>query len=151
VTSESSGVGQQRGEPLDPPVDRDVIDLDPAFGEQLLDVSVGQAIAQVPAHRHHDHLGREPEAGEGGRASGPDTRPRCMLHRSSLPELAIRQRNRASGDMTDVRVGNQHRLHRGYRVVSCAPLMGERDLYRTCPERDAAARTEQRWQPPTVV
>jgi hypothetical protein len=38
-----------------------VVDLDPAFGEQLLDVAVGQAVAQVPAHRHHDHVGWEPE------------------------------------------------------------------------------------------
>jgi hypothetical protein len=27
----------------------------------FLHVAVGQAIAQVPPHRHHDHLGREPE------------------------------------------------------------------------------------------
>jgi len=34
------GLGQQRGEPLYPPVDRDVVDLDAALGEQLLDVAV---------------------------------------------------------------------------------------------------------------
>jgi hypothetical protein len=33
------------GEPLDPPVDSDVIDGDSAIGQQLLDVPVGQAIA----------------------------------------------------------------------------------------------------------
>jgi hypothetical protein len=38
-----------------------MIDRDAAFGEQFLNVAIGQAVAQVPAHRHHDHLGREPE------------------------------------------------------------------------------------------
>jgi hypothetical protein len=42
----------------------DVIHLDAAFGEQFLDVSVGQSEAQVPAHREHDHLRREAEARE---------------------------------------------------------------------------------------
>jgi hypothetical protein len=42
------GVGQQRREPLDPPID-DVVDLNAAFGEELLDVAVGQAAAQIPA------------------------------------------------------------------------------------------------------
>jgi hypothetical protein len=45
---------------LHPPVDGDVIDLDPALGQQLLDVTVRQAEAQIPAHRHRDHLDREP-------------------------------------------------------------------------------------------
>jgi hypothetical protein len=42
-----------------------MVDLDPAFGEQLLDVPVGQAEAQVPPHRQDDHVGREPEPEEG--------------------------------------------------------------------------------------
>jgi hypothetical protein len=29
------GVGQQRREPLDPPINGDVVDLDAAFGEEL--------------------------------------------------------------------------------------------------------------------
>jgi hypothetical protein len=41
-----------------------VIDGDAALGQQLLDVAVGQSLAQVPADRHRDHLPREPEAGE---------------------------------------------------------------------------------------
>jgi hypothetical protein len=44
----------------------DVVDLDAAFGEQLLDISVGQAEAQVSADREHNHIGWEAEAGEGG-------------------------------------------------------------------------------------
>jgi hypothetical protein len=34
-----------------PPVDGDVVDLDPALGEQLLDVTVGQTETQVPTDR----------------------------------------------------------------------------------------------------
>jgi len=41
-----------------------MVDFDTPFAEQLLHVAVRQAVAQVPPHRHHDHLGREPEARE---------------------------------------------------------------------------------------
>jgi hypothetical protein len=43
-----------------------VVDLDAALGKELLDVAIGQAEAQVPADRQDDHLGWEPETGEGG-------------------------------------------------------------------------------------
>jgi hypothetical protein len=39
VTAWPGGVGQQLRDSLDPPVDRDVVDLDTALGEQLLDVA----------------------------------------------------------------------------------------------------------------
>jgi len=42
-----------------------VVDLDTALGQQLFDVAVGEAEAQVPADRQHDHVRWEPEAGEG--------------------------------------------------------------------------------------
>jgi hypothetical protein len=42
VTGVPGGVGQQWREPLHPPVDGDVVDLDAAFDQQLLDVSIGQ-------------------------------------------------------------------------------------------------------------
>jgi hypothetical protein len=64
VATEFGCVCQQRREPLHPPEHRDVIDLDPAFDQQFLYVTVGQAVAQVPADRDHDHLSREPEPGE---------------------------------------------------------------------------------------
>ena len=57
-------LGQQRREPLDPPVDGGVVDLHAAFGQQLLHVAVRQREAQIPAHRQHDHIGREAEASE---------------------------------------------------------------------------------------
>jgi hypothetical protein len=41
-----------------------VIDLDAAFSEQFFDVAVRQAVAEVPAHRQQDHVGREPETSE---------------------------------------------------------------------------------------
>jgi len=43
-----------------------VVDLHAAFGQQLLDVAVGQAEAQVPADRQQNQIGWEAEAGEGG-------------------------------------------------------------------------------------
>ena len=60
--------GQRRGtvgEPLHPPVHRHVVDVDAAFGKQFFDVAVGQPVAQIPAHRQRDHLGRETKPGEG--------------------------------------------------------------------------------------
>jgi hypothetical protein len=59
------GVGKQRREAQHPAVDGDVVDLDATLDEELLEVAVGQAEAQVPADRQHDHVGWETEAGEG--------------------------------------------------------------------------------------
>jgi hypothetical protein len=59
------GLGKQRREPLHPPVDRGVVDVDPTLGQQLFEVAVGQVDAQIPAHRQHDDVGREVEPGEG--------------------------------------------------------------------------------------
>jgi hypothetical protein len=42
VAAGPGGVGQQRHELQHPAVDGDVVDLDPAFGEQLLDVAIRQ-------------------------------------------------------------------------------------------------------------
>ena len=51
-----------------------MVGLDARLGEQLLDVAVGQAEAQVPADRQHDHLGGEAETGEGGAWNRSKTR-----------------------------------------------------------------------------
>jgi hypothetical protein len=56
VPGKPGGVDQQRCESLYPSVDGDVVNLDTAFGQQLLDVSIGQPVAQIPAYRHHDDL-----------------------------------------------------------------------------------------------
>jgi hypothetical protein len=41
-----------------------VIDLDAALDQQFLDVAVGQAVPELPAHRHRDHLTREAIPGQ---------------------------------------------------------------------------------------
>ena len=37
-----------------------MIHRDATLGQQFLDVALGQAVAQVPAHRDRDHLTRKP-------------------------------------------------------------------------------------------
>jgi hypothetical protein len=70
VPARPGGLGEQRREPQYPPVDGDVVNLDAAFGEQLLDVAVRQAVTQVPAHCQDDHVGWEAEASEGRLRNG---------------------------------------------------------------------------------
>jgi hypothetical protein len=43
VAAGPGGLGQQRREPLNPPIDGDVVDLDPVFDQELFHVTVGQA------------------------------------------------------------------------------------------------------------
>jgi acyl-CoA synthetase (AMP-forming)/AMP-acid ligase II len=74
VAAGPGGLGEQRSEPLHPAVDGDVVDLDAALGEQLLDVAVGQAEPQVPADREDDHVGWEAEPGKGGPREGSRAR-----------------------------------------------------------------------------
>ena len=64
VSARSSRVDQLRGESLYPPVDRDVINLYPAFCQEFLDIAVRKAVAEIPAHSQQDHVGREPETSE---------------------------------------------------------------------------------------
>jgi len=42
VPAEPSRLGQQRREPLDPPEDRDVVDLGASLDQEFFDVAVGQ-------------------------------------------------------------------------------------------------------------
>ena len=55
---------QQRREPLDPPKQGHVVDLDTPLGEELLEITVGQSVTQVPAHGNQDDVGWEPESSE---------------------------------------------------------------------------------------
>jgi hypothetical protein len=57
-------INQQWSEPVHPAINRDVIDIDAPFGQQLFDVTVREPIAQVPPHSHGDHLRREPKSSE---------------------------------------------------------------------------------------
>jgi hypothetical protein len=95
VATRSSGVGQQRREPLHPPVDGDVIDFDASLSEEFLDVAVGQAEAQVPAGGNDDHVGREAEAGEGGAGGGSGRWRRVLMPAVSLLERGHSERNSA--------------------------------------------------------
>jgi hypothetical protein len=42
MPAEPGSVGQQRSDPLNPPVDRDVINLNPTLDQQLLDIAIGK-------------------------------------------------------------------------------------------------------------
>src|SRR4029450_3063595 len=57
-------IDETRREALHPAVDRDVVRLDAPLGQQLLYIPIGNAEAQIPAHRQHDHLRRKPEPSE---------------------------------------------------------------------------------------
>ena len=61
ATTRPRHVDHERGEALHPPVNRDVNDLDAAFGQEFFNIAVRQARAEVPASRQHHHVGREPE------------------------------------------------------------------------------------------
>ena len=88
------------GEPLDPAVDGDVVDGDAALGQQFLNVAVGQAIAQIPAHRHGDHLPRKRKPAntedEPEDVIAPASRPRRSANATLPFDLAERHR-RAAG------------------------------------------------------
>ncbi len=83
VTSKPGGVCEQGRKPLHPTEQRDVVDLNAAFEEELFDVAIGQAIPQVPLHRNHDHVGREPEPGKRRRRRRPPARTSPRRHSSS--------------------------------------------------------------------
>ncbi len=65
VAAGPGGLDEKRREALHPAKDGDMVDVDAPFGQQLLHVPVGQPEAQVPPHPQEDHVGWEPEAGEG--------------------------------------------------------------------------------------
>jgi hypothetical protein len=65
VPAGAGGFGELRSEPMDPPVDRDVVDLDPSLGEELFDVPIGKAEPQVPLDRQGNDLRRESVPSEG--------------------------------------------------------------------------------------
>jgi hypothetical protein len=56
-----SCVDQYRCEALHPSEQRDVINLDNAFGEEFFEIAVSDSVAHVPADTSIDHLRREPE------------------------------------------------------------------------------------------
>jgi hypothetical protein len=89
MSARPSSLAQQRCESLHPAIDGDVVDLDAPFGEQLLDVAVGEAKAQVPVDRQDDDVGWEAEADE----VRPWNRSRARTARSYAASLAAPQRS----------------------------------------------------------
>jgi hypothetical protein len=67
-----------------PPIQGHVVDLDATLGEKFFEVPVGQPVAEVPAHRHQDHLGRETETSEPRRHPHRRHRTASALHRATL-------------------------------------------------------------------
>ena len=83
----AGGVDELRGEGLHPAVDRDVVDSNAALGQQLLDIAIRQAVAQLPAHRDRDHLPREAEAGR-RRRTDPESTTRSVSSAQRRPTNA---------------------------------------------------------------
>ena len=113
VPTRAGGIREQRHEPLHPPVHGDVVDLDPALGEQLLEIPVGRRVAQVPVERNRDHLRRELEPGNADRSMlGRAARrrrihPACPRARSATPAtLDGRNRARSAGRRRAMQAGN---------------------------------------------
>ena len=77
-------------------VDGDVVNHDAAFGQQLLDVPLRQAVPRVPPDRLQTasrvHRRREPEPCKTGR--GPRHLNLAAARRPTMPEFAIGQRIR---------------------------------------------------------
>jgi hypothetical protein len=61
MSARASGIGEQWCEALHPSEHGDVIDLDPTLGQQLLDIAIGEPVAEIPPQGENDDLGREPE------------------------------------------------------------------------------------------
>ncbi len=71
-------LSEDRGEPLHPSIQRDVVDLDTAPGEQFFKIAVREVVAQALANYEQNHIRREPEPGERrsrrrGRSNHPGT------------------------------------------------------------------------------
>jgi hypothetical protein len=75
-----------------------MVDLGTALSEQLLDVAVGEAEAEVPADRQHDDVRWEPEASE-GRPRGCTRTSATGSHADSLAaQRSHSERNSAEYD-----------------------------------------------------
>jgi hypothetical protein len=84
---------EARREAPDPAIDRGVVDLDASLRQELLDVSVGEAEAEIPPQGQCDDLGREAEAGEArvgqsGRTRSVEAHSRVS---SRAPDPAMQQ------------------------------------------------------------
>jgi hypothetical protein len=118
MSARPSSLGQQWREPLHPAIHGDVVDLDAPLGEQLLDVAVGEAEAQIPVHGNDNHIGWEPEASK----LRPWNRSRARTARSYAASLAAPQRSqRTQQHPVDTRCGS------GWAVPTCLVGWSEPD------------------------
>jgi hypothetical protein len=67
VPARPRDLDDQWREALHPPVDGGVIDVHAAFRQEFSHVSLRPPVAEIPARRHQDHVGREPVAGQRNR------------------------------------------------------------------------------------
>ena len=97
-----------------------MIDEDPAFREEFLDIAIRESVAQVPADREDDHVWREPEPlGYEARGGRDRTTTTTTLHRQPSPAAArtvnatepsqdtrinVVMRNRAANEPGDLEV-----------------------------------------------
>jgi hypothetical protein len=100
VPSGAGCLNELDSEPLHPPVHAHMIDRDTTFGEQLLDIAVGQPVAQVPADcDRDDSRGNRKPANTEPRADidiGSVTRYRRSRN-ATVPSAAIRRRQVLGG------------------------------------------------------
>ncbi len=89
VLTGSGCLRELRREPLDPPVDAHVVDLDASFRKEFFHVPVGQGEPQVPADGQGDDLGREPIARERGTRGWAGTKVSVRSHRASLSDGSL--------------------------------------------------------------
>jgi hypothetical protein len=64
-----------------------MIHVDAALGEQLLQIPVRRAVAQVPANREQGHVRWETETDECRRSLNGRPRMTVALHRATLTDL----------------------------------------------------------------
>jgi hypothetical protein len=81
--------------PLDPAVDGDVVNLDAAFGEQLFDVAVPQAEAQVPTDGQDDHVGGKLNPAKADRGTEAERGRQVLMLAASLLERGHSECNSA--------------------------------------------------------
>ena len=128
-----AGAGGRRrrtgGESLHPPVHGHVVDLDAALGQQLLDIAVGQAVAEVPADRDRDHLPREPEPSErrpleAWRGSSRPTHPPSFVSQARQPPPGSTRCNRPHRGPTAAPPGHSIQRARTGHVTSASSRSG---------------------------
>jgi hypothetical protein len=112
-----------------------VVDVDAAFGEQVLDVAIREAIAQIPAHRHTiTSAGKRNPAnadrgGDQGRVGAE-----CFTRQACLD-----LRGRTQQSLLDESAGGTSIASYGFSFTAGSALRSE--LYLASPDAEANRRT----------